>query len=270
MPLRWPDTARLIAEELSINPQQSFNQALKAFFMNKNPGMSNQNGHSSLSFLKRDASSASAAPWLLVLLHGVGSNERDLFGLASSVPADFHVLSLRAPNVLAPGSYAWFQFGVSAQGTRVINQAQEAASRQQLAQTIAGWSEELGVPPDRVVVGGFSQGGIMALSLLLTQPELMHAAMVMHSRLLDEVKPLIAEPARLAGRQLWVSHGTADDVLPLAYAHATRAAVAALPITLRYEEFANRHEITPDELGQAMAWLQSLMVQAERPIQVTE
>ena len=50
-------------------------------------------------------------------------------------------------------------------------------------------SEQLGIPPERVVVGGFSQGGIMALSLLLTQPALMHAALVWHSRLLQQVVP---------------------------------------------------------------------------------
>ena len=88
-----------------------------------------------------------------------------------------------------------------------------------------------------VVVSRFKSfsgyAGIMALSLLLTQPELMHAAMVMHSRLLEEVLPFAAPPQALQGKQLWVSHGTLDQVLPLANAHAIRTAVQALPIDLR-------------------------------------
>ena len=212
----------------------------------------------SLTHLQRPADKAVAEPWLLVLMHGVGSNEQNLFGLAPHVPANFHVLSLRAPNVMGPSSYAWFGFNVRPGGERVIDQAQEATSRQQLAQVIASAAQQLNIPAERVVVGGFSQGGIMALSLLLTQPGLMHAAMVMHSRLLAEIAPLVAPPEQLAGKQLWVSHGTLDQVLPLAQAHATCKAAQALALNLHYAEFANAHEITRDELAQAMQWLAAL------------
>lgn len=163
-----------------------------------------------------------------------------------------------APNVMGHGSYAWFQFGVSPQGQRVIHQAQEAASRRLLADTLAGLSRQLGVPPERVIVGGFSQGGIMSLSLLLTQPQLVHGAMVLHSRLLDEVLPFVAPEAQLQGKQLWVSGGTRDQVLPVAHSQSIREQVQKLPITLRYTEFPNAHEITQDELAGAMQWLQQL------------
>jgi phospholipase/carboxylesterase len=211
-----------------------------------------------LTFLHRPAAAGSAEPWLLVLLHGVGSNEQDLFGLAPQVPPQFHVLSLRGPLTLGPGSYAWFTFGVGADGGRAINAAQEAASRPLLARAIEAAGAQLGVPSERVVVGGFSQGGIMSLSLLLTQPELLHAAMVMHSRLLPEVLPLLAAPQRLQGRALWVSHGREDGMIPLANAHAIRDRVASLPIALSYNEYPGGHELRPAELRDAMAWLQQL------------
>jgi phospholipase/carboxylesterase len=191
-------------------------------------------------------------------MHGVGSNEEDLFGLAPSVPANFHVVSLRAPHVMGQGSYAWFQFGITPQGQRVINKEQEAVSRQLIAETVSALSQQLGVPPERMVLGGFSQGGIMALSLLLTQPQLVHGAMVLHSRLLAEVLPLMAPADQLQGKQLWVSAGTRDQMLPLAHAHAIREQVQQLPIALRYAEFPNAHEITSKELAQAMQWLQQL------------
>lgn len=211
-----------------------------------------------LSFLHRPADAASAAPWLLVLMHGVGSNEQDLFGLAPHVPPNFHVLSLRAPNVMGRGSYAWFEFAVTPNGERVINEAQEVASRETLAQLVASAAQQLGIPAERVVAGGFSQGGIMALSLLLTQPALLKGAMVLHSRLLTQVVPHVASPEALRGRQLWVSHGTRDQVIPLANAHATRAFVKTLPVDLHYTEFPNAHEITEAELTQAMDWLGKL------------
>lgn len=211
-----------------------------------------------LSFLHRPADPSVAAPWLLVLMHGVGSNEQDLFGLAPYAPPNFHVLSLRAPYAMGPSAYGWFAFSVDVRGERIINEPQEAASRNVVAETLAAAGQQLGIPPERIVVGGFSQGGIMALSLLLTQPNLMHAAMVLHSRLLQQVLPLVAPAEDLQGKQLWLSHGTHDQVIPLAAAHVIRDLVTTLPIALTYAEYPSQHEIIEQELAEAMRWLQGL------------
>lgn len=209
-----------------------------------------------LSFLERPAEAE--APWLLVLMHGVGSNEQDLFGLAPYVPPTFHVLSLRAPHQLGYAAYAWFEFSVKPNGERLINEAQEAASRQLVAQTVSRAAEQLGIPSERVVVGGFSQGGIMSLSLLLTQPQRVQAAMVLHGRLLPQVLPAAAPPEALQGKQLWVSHGLQDNVIPLASARMIREHAEHLPLALRYGEFPGAHEIREQELAEAMAWLEGL------------
>ena len=214
-----------------------------------------------LTFLQRPAASTTPRPWLLVLMHGVGSNEQDLFGLASHIPDHFHVVSLRAPFRMGPGSFAWFDFSIEPNGERTINEAQEAQSRALVAQTIQSASEQLGIPPERVVVGGFSQGGIMALSLLLTQPALLRAAMCWHSRLLPEALPHQAPDAAFDGKSLLVSHGTYDNVIPLTSAHAIRSHVQRLPLQLSYHEYPSMHEIRPDELQAAMAWLQDLGTQ---------
>lgn len=211
----------------------------------------------SLPYLHRAPSSADE-PWLLVLMHGVGSNEEDLFGLAPAVPPQFHVLSLRAPNTLGRGSYAWFEFGIRPGGERVINEVQEAQARAQVGQVVHAASAQLGIPASRVVVGGFSQGGIMSLTLLLTQPRLLQAAMVLHSRLLPQALPMVAAPDAFEGKQLWVSHGVQDPVIPLASAHGIRDYVAKLPVTMSYREYPGQHKIRPQELQESMAWLKNL------------
>ncbi|KQO15144.1 phospholipase [Acidovorax sp. Leaf76] len=211
-----------------------------------------------LTFLQRPAAATTPRPWLLVLMHGVGSNEQDLFGLAPHIPERFHVLSLRAPFRMGPGSHAWFDFSIEPNGERTINEAQEAQSRALVVQAIAFAAEQLGIPPERVVVGGFSQGGIMALSLLLTQPALMQAAMVWHGRLLAQVLPLAAPPDALRGKQLWLSHGTHDNVIPLAHAQAIAQHMGPLPVAVTYREFPGAHEIRPAELSATVTWLDSL------------
>ena len=90
-----------------------------------------------LTFLERPAA-GTHTPWLLVLMHGVGSNEQDLFGLAPYVPPHLHVLSLRAPFALGPGSYAWFEFDVRPDGSRAIDGEQELAHYYKFAEIAAG------------------------------------------------------------------------------------------------------------------------------------
>jgi len=211
-----------------------------------------------LSFLHRPAAADAPQPWLLVLMHGVGSNEQDLFGLAPYVPAGFHVLSLRAPYRMGPNANAWFAFSVNPDGSRSIDAPQEAASRALVAQTVDSAARQLGVGADRVVVGGFSQGGIMSLSLLLTRPALLHGALVLHSRLLPQALAQAAPAEALRGKQLWVSHGLQDNVIPLASALAIRDHAATLPLETVYREYPGMHEIRPAELQGAMAWLDGL------------
>lgn len=212
-----------------------------------------------LTFLQRPTAVNIPRPWLLVLMHGVGSNEQDLFHLSPQIPDRFHVLSLRAPHRMRPGSHAWFDFSVEpGSGVRRIHAEQEASSRALVAQTVQAAAAQLGIPPERVVVGGFSQGGIMALSLLLTRPELMHAALVWHSRLLPEVLPLQAPLDALVGKKLWVSHGTHDNVIPLASGQAIAQHMATLPVSVTYREFPGAHEIRPPELAATVDWLDSL------------
>lgn len=208
-----------------------------------------------LNGLYRPAQEGTEHPWLLVLMHGVGSNADDLFGLADYVPPQYHVLSLQAPNPMGPNAFAWFMFSVNPDGSRHINEAQERDSRALVAQTVQQASQQLGVPAERIIVGGFSQGGIMSLSLLLTQPELLSGICVWHSRLLPEVLPAQAPAAQLHNRSAWISHGTQDNVIPLSSAHAIRAHLQALPIALTYREYPCTHTIHPQELQDSMQWL---------------
>lgn len=196
-----------------------------------------------------------AAPWLLVLMHGVGSNAQDLFALAPQVPAHYHVISLQAPFAMGGDAYAWFQFTVHPDGTRSIDEAQERHSRALVAQAVAEAGAQLGVPPERTIVGGFSQGGIMSLSLLLTQPQLLSGVCIWHSRLLPQALAAQVAATQLQGRSAWVSHGTVDQVIALSSAHAIRTHLQGLPVDLHYAEYPCAHTIHPQELQDSMQWL---------------
>lgn len=215
-----------------------------------------------LTFLQRPAAPGTPRPWLLVLLHDVASNEHDLLQQVTAFPERFYLLSLRAPHRMGPGSHAWFDFAIPPGGSPVIDLEQEAQSRALVVQSIVAAGLRLGITPEHVVVAGFGQGGIMALSLLLGRPELMRAAIVWHGRLLPEVLPdmldLQAERSAFQGHQLWVSHGTHDAVVPAVHAQSIRRQLENTPIRTTFREFAVGHELRVGEVAATVSWVEGL------------
>ncbi|HMA33496.1 MAG TPA: alpha/beta fold hydrolase, partial [Chloroflexia bacterium] len=157
---------------------------------------------------------AGGTPPLLLLLHGVGSNEHDLISLAPALDPRFHVVSLRAPHTLEPGSYAWFHVVFTPEGPQ-HNSAEAEASRELLIDTIPALVAATATDPQRVYLLGFSQGAIMSLSLALTEPNLIAGVVAMSGRTLPEVRDRLGRAPDLQGLPVLVVHGTQDTVLPI-------------------------------------------------------
>jgi len=198
----------------------------------------------------------SALPPLLLMLHGVGSRERDLFDLAEYLDRRFFIVSARAPNVLGPDSYAWYPVEYTADGTIIDFEVAED-SRSMLLRFIDELIEAYQVDPKRVYLMGFSQGAIMGLSIALTRPDKVAGIVVMSGRLLPEIRSMIADPTALTGLPIFMVHGRADPIVPIAQARATRAELAQLPVALTYHEYTMGHQVTVESLKDIVAWLKA-------------
>jgi phospholipase/carboxylesterase len=201
------------------------------------------------------------------MLHGVGSNERDLFSLAPHLDGRFLIISARAPNVQGPGSYAWFRVQFTPQGP-VIDPDQEEASRQKLISFIGEATASYGVDPAQVYLMGFSQGAIMSASLALTRPDLVAGAVLMSGRILPEIFPLVTTAERLTGLPLLVVHGTDDAVLPIHHGRASRELLEKLPVRLEYREYDIGHAVSSASLQDVTQWLSERLdehVKSSRP-----
>ncbi len=88
----------------------------------------------------------------------------------------------------------------------------------------------------------------MSLSLLLTRPALLHGICVWHSGLLPEVLPLQAPATALQGRHAWISHGTQDQVIPLASTHMPFATVCKRCRWSCATQYPCQHAVHPQEL----------------------
>lgn len=198
----------------------------------------------------------SASPSLLLMLHGVGSHERDLFDLAEYLDRRFFIVSARAPNVLGPDSYAWYPVEFTANDTIIDFEVAED-SRSILLHFIDELIEAYHVDPKRVYLIGFSQGAIMGLSIALTRPDKVAGIVVMSGRLLPEIRSMIADPTALTGLPIFMAHGQADPIVPIVQARATRDELAKLPVVLTYHEYAMGHQVTVESMKDVVAWLKA-------------
>jgi phospholipase/carboxylesterase len=200
-------------------------------------------------------------PPLLLLLHGVGSNEHDLFALTPFLDERFLIISARAPNTLEPGSHAWFEVSFTPQGP-IIDPEQAEVSRKALTAFLDEAVTAYGADPKQVYLMGFSQGAIMSASVALTRPELVAGVVLLSGRILPEIQPLMAPSEQLAGLPFLVVHGTADMVLPIAYGRASQQLLSSLPVELTYHEYPMGHEISQESLADVTTWLSAQLDKA--------
>jgi phospholipase/carboxylesterase len=141
---------------------------------------------------------------LVVLLHGRGSNEREILSLASHLPQGFAYAAVRAP-IEEGNGYAWF-----------ANRGIGRPTAESLAEQMAWFRRWLdGYAPDGrpVILVGFSGGAAFAGGLVLDDPNRYSGAAILYGTLpFDAGVPVT--PARLAGLPVFVAQGDQDRVIP--------------------------------------------------------
>ena len=209
---------------------------------------------------RQEAPAGQRAP-LLILLHGIGSHEQDLYGLAPYLDPRFYVVSLRAPLTLFPGSYAWFELNIDGAGPR-IRPEQAEASRQLLVSYIDQAPAAFQADPEQLYLMGFSQGAMMSLAVALTRPELLAGVVAMSGRTMPELfDPSTALGGRLAPGEalvdfpLLVVHGRQDPVLPIQFGRESHDRLSTLPVDLTYKEYDMAHSVSEESLRDIIGWL---------------
>jgi len=206
----------------------------------------------SLTYLVREPIHASNKASAIILLHGVGSNEEDLFGLSSQLPADMYIISPRGPLMVGPGRYAWYNVDFST-GRPIIKTEQEAASREKIVVFIREVREKY--QPDSLYLGGFSQGAIMSYSIGLTLPGEVQGIISFSGRILDEIRPLVKNDKYLQHLKVLVAHGVHDNILPVHYAREAKEYLETLGVQLTYHEYTIGHQLNNEVLHDLNAWL---------------
>lgn len=202
---------------------------------------------------------------VLILLHGYGSNEADLFDLSKTMDPRFITFSLRAPNPSKEGGFCWYELEFTADKTFKYDYRQAELSRAKIRSFISNACKTFGVDSTQVFLLGFSQGAIMAYDLAISAPAKIKGVIALSGRLMKESTVQKTNVLQLAKVNFFIGHGNFDNVIHVEEAEKAQVFLKEKKvenITLKYYDMP--HSLSGQELNDIKAWLAKGMSSAKK------
>jgi phospholipase/carboxylesterase len=203
-----------------------------------------------------EPSGAGPHPTILTL-HGRGANALDLLGLAPYIcNGKFLMICPQGPleTPIGPGAvgYAWYPMSMG--GPPDVGAI--LSSRGKLQAFLNECLARYPIDGKKLVLLGFSQGGVMAYSLALSNPERFAGLAVLSSWLPRELVSELAIKETVQSLPTLVQHGSQDQLIEIQRARDSVERLRELRVPLTYREYDMGHEITPRGLADLSAWLE--------------
>lgn len=198
---------------------------------------------------------------MVILLHGYGANMGDLAGLSGVLGTSGYVYALpNAPVELQMGfgmmGFAWADPPAGGEGSGIYE------SDERLGVFFDEVMAQYSVEPGNVVLGGFSQGGMMSCRLGLPRPETFRGLMSLSGVVLDSDGLRDRLPADRT-QPIFMSHGTEDGVIPIDSARRSLNLLQGEGYSPQYREYGMGHEIQAEVLDDLTPWLRRVLPPAE-------
>lgn len=210
-----------------------------------------------IKYLERKPKSMLSKNPLMLLIHGYGSNEEDLFSFADDLPGEFHVVSVRGFHTLALGMYGWYEIDfVNMQ--KFNNVPQGIESKNKLVDFIYEITTQENLDKENTWLCGFSQGAILSYAIALSYPEkVRHVACISGYPEKDFIGDVNSEKD-FSKLDFFISHGTDDAVIPVEWARWGKPFLDNLKIKNEYREYRSGHGIVPQNYWDLIAWMKSV------------
>lgn len=207
-----------------------------------------------LHYIKREPKTATKNPPLLILLHGYGSNEQDLFSFAEELPDDFLIISAQAPFEMGAGAYAWFSINFDENNEKFYDLEEAAQSVEKISSFIDEIKNKYNTNPDKTFLLGFSQGAILSYSLSLQTPNKVQHVIAL-SGFINEA--LTSENiAKDIKTDYYISHGSVDQVIPVEWARKAPVFLTANNLQNTYSEYPVGHGVAPQNFYSFKKWIE--------------
>jgi phospholipase/carboxylesterase len=193
----------------------------------------------------------------LVLLHGRGTSEHDLFPLLHYLDPERRLVGLtpRGPLSLPPGGAHWY----------VIRQIgyPDPDTFSSTFELLGGWlhsiEDELGVPMSRTVLGGFSQGTVMSYALGLGNGRASPAGLIALSGFMPTVDGFELDLSNREGYPVAIGHGTFDQIIGVEWGRQARDRLVEAGADVTYNESPMPHSVDPEFLRELVPWVERVV-----------
>jgi phospholipase/carboxylesterase len=193
----------------------------------------------------------------LVLLHGRGADEHDLFPLLDALDPQRRLVGVtpRAPLWLPPGGAHWY----AVYRVGFPDPATFGPTYERLGRWFDALPAALGVPRERTVLGGFSQGTAMSYAVGLGEGRERPAGIIALSGFIPVVDGFSVDLSNLQGYPVAIGHGTQDPVIPVTFGREARTRLEAAGADLLVRESPMGHTIDPRFVHELQRWLQGVV-----------
>jgi phospholipase/carboxylesterase len=190
-----------------------------------------------LTALERPAAGEPAGA--LVLLHGRGADEHDLYPLLDALDPERRLVGYtpRGPLSLPPGGAHWYRLGGIP--------TPDPATFFPTFDLLTGWLDALPFDPDRLVLGGFSQGAVMSYAAGLGRGRPRPTGLVCLSGFIPRVDGFALDLDGLDGYPVSIAHGSLDPVISVEWSREARGVLEAAGADVVYRESPLPHTIDP-------------------------
>ncbi|MFD1162975.1 MULTISPECIES: alpha/beta hydrolase [Hwangdonia] len=208
----------------------------------------------SLQHIIRESTLTEHAP-LLIMLHGYGSDENDLFSFANELPEELFIISVKAPYPLQPYGNAWYAINFDADKGKWNDNEQARESLELIANFIDEAVNNYPVNKNNVSLLGFSQGSILSYAVALTYPEKIKNVVALSGYINHDILPEDIKQKDYSNLDFYCSHGSVDQVIPVDWARQTAPFLNVLNIKNVYSEFPVGHGVAPQNFFEFKDWL---------------
>lgn len=193
---------------------------------------------------------------LIILLHGYGSNEEDLFSFAPELPDEAYIVSLRAPHTLMYNAYAWYAINFDADENKFSDMHQARESREMIMRFIEDFTEKNPVDSEDITLMGFSQGAILSYAIAISYPENIRRVVAMSGYLNLEMAVDDYADLNLKNLKIFASHGTQDQVIPISWAQKAPSMLQPLGVEIIFKSYPAAHGVAPQNFYDLKDWLE--------------
>ncbi|MEM1099851.1 MAG: dienelactone hydrolase family protein [Planctomycetota bacterium] len=197
-------------------------------------------------------------PALIVGFHGYGIDASQIATLMAMAPDFNHVyLAPQGFHELDDGTRGWFPIQI-VDGQPAIDPADLESALNRLAGYLTAAVEQTQTDPSRVYVVGYSQGGVLAITMAMARPQTARAFVGFAGSIRDEAWGLIAPREDLAATQLFIGHGTLDGFTPMESITIGTERLSDAGLHVELTAYRVPHVVSGAQRRDMQAWLERL------------